>query len=107
MLTAAAHSDLVTKGLLSSVPNTNKHSIEGSNPIWLKAYENEWFKNDEGHVKNISGPESLEENIISADDLTKTLNFDRFDAKQYNLYSQVDKFTNKNILTNKLETTEL
>lgn len=31
----------------SGVPNTNKHSVEGSNPIWLKGYENEWFKNDE------------------------------------------------------------
>lgn len=27
------------------VPNTNKHSMEGSNPIWLRAYENEWYKN--------------------------------------------------------------
>lgn len=25
------------------VPNTNKHSVEGSNPIWLRAFENEWF----------------------------------------------------------------
>lgn len=31
--------------LSGRVPNTNKHSLEGSNPIWLKAYENEWFKN--------------------------------------------------------------
>ena len=29
------------------VPNTNKHSVEGSNPIWMHAYENEWFKSDE------------------------------------------------------------
>lgn len=27
------------------VPNTNKHTMHGSNPIWLQAYENEWFKN--------------------------------------------------------------
>lgn len=32
-------------GLSGRVPNTNKHSMEGSNPIWLKAYENEWYKN--------------------------------------------------------------
>ena len=31
------------------VPNTNKHSMEGSNPIWLHAYENEWFKSDESY----------------------------------------------------------
>jgi len=29
------------------VPNTNKHSVQGSNPIWLKGYENEWFKTEE------------------------------------------------------------
>lgn len=29
------------------VPNTNKHSMQGSNPIWMKAYANEWFKNDD------------------------------------------------------------
>lgn len=31
--------------LSGRVPNTNKHSVEGSNPIWLQAYENEWYKN--------------------------------------------------------------
>lgn len=31
----------------SRVPNTNKHSVQGSNPIWLKGYENEWFKTEE------------------------------------------------------------
>lgn len=42
-----ADSDIDGRGLsmLSGrVPNTNKHSMEGSNPIWLKAYENEWYK---------------------------------------------------------------
>lgn len=40
--------DVCGFGALSGrVPNTNKHSMEGSNPIWLKAYENEWFKNTE------------------------------------------------------------
>jgi len=29
------------------VPNTNKHSVQGSNPIWLKGYDNEWFKSEE------------------------------------------------------------
>lgn len=28
------------------VPNTNMHSVEGSNPIWMQAYENEWYKDD-------------------------------------------------------------
>lgn len=29
------------------VPNTNMHSVEGSNPIWMQAYENEWYKADD------------------------------------------------------------
>lgn len=29
------------------VPNTNMHSVEGSNPIWMQAYENEWYKEDD------------------------------------------------------------
>lgn len=46
MFSVGEDSDLGGRGLsiLSGrVPNTNKHSIEGSNPIWLRAYENEWF----------------------------------------------------------------
>lgn len=106
---AAAHSDLVARGAINSVPNTNKHSVEGSNPIWMKAYENEWFKNDDDLTKNISGPESMDDNVINSDDyVAKMYNTDRYDiVKQYNLYSQIDKLTNGNILTKKLETTEL
>ncbi|XP_021707792.1 cadherin-23 isoform X2 [Aedes aegypti] len=105
----AAHSDLVARGVMNSVPNTNKHSVEGSNPIWMKAYENEWFKNDDDLTKNISGPESMDDNVINSDDyVPKVYNTDRYDiVKQYNLYSQIDKLTNGNILTKKLETTEL
>ncbi|GIY56276.1 cadherin-23 [Caerostris darwini] len=29
------------------VPNTNQHSVEGSNPIWMHSYDNEWYKEDE------------------------------------------------------------
>ncbi|XP_055586421.1 cadherin-23 [Uranotaenia lowii] len=106
---AAAHSDLVARGVLNSVPNTNKHSIEGSNPIWMKSCKNDWYKNDEELTKNISGPESIDENVINTDEyFTKNYNNDRFDiVKQYNLYSQLDKLTNGNILAKKLETTEL
>lgn len=30
-----------------NVPNTNMHANEGSNPIWMTGYDNEWFKEDE------------------------------------------------------------
>ncbi|KAG1683802.1 Cadherin-23 [Nymphon striatum] len=30
------------------VPNTNQHSVEGSNPMWMQGYDNEgWVKDDE------------------------------------------------------------
>ena len=31
----------------ANVPNTNIHADEGSNPIWMTGYDNEWFKDDE------------------------------------------------------------
>ncbi|XP_055621395.1 cadherin-23 [Toxorhynchites rutilus septentrionalis] len=101
--------DLMARSILNSVPNTNKHSVEGSNPIWMPSYENEWFKHDDDVTKNISGPESIEENVFNADDyLVKRYNTEKYDiVKQYNLYTKIDKLTNGNILTKKLETTEL
>ncbi|RZF38140.1 hypothetical protein LSTR_LSTR005501 [Laodelphax striatellus] len=39
-------SDL-TGRVAGRVPNTNMHSVEGSNPIWMQAYENEWYKEDD------------------------------------------------------------
>ncbi|KAL1490790.1 hypothetical protein ABEB36_013427 [Hypothenemus hampei] len=61
-----ADSDIDGRGLsiLSGrVPNTNKHSMEGSNPIWLKAYENEWYKNPDD-LSNASDRDSLDENVV-------------------------------------------
>ncbi|XP_076254709.1 cadherin 88C [Rhynchophorus ferrugineus] len=64
-----ADSDIDGRGLsiLSGrVPNTNKHSMEGSNPIWLKAYENEWFKAPDD-ISNTSDHDSLDENAVCDD----------------------------------------
>ncbi|KAL3277671.1 hypothetical protein HHI36_013017 [Cryptolaemus montrouzieri] len=60
-------SDIHERGLsiLSGrVPNTNKHTLHGSNPIWLQAYENEWFKNGDLYSQ-ASEHDSLDENVIS------------------------------------------
>ncbi|KAK9884479.1 hypothetical protein WA026_007322 [Henosepilachna vigintioctopunctata] len=50
--------------LSGRVPNTNKHTMHGSNPIWLQAYENEWFKNGDLYSQ-ASEHDSLDENVIS------------------------------------------
>lgn len=110
--------DLVNRGP-TRVPNTNKHSVEGSNPIWLKGYENEWYKNDETYSQG-SGQDSLDENIIVNQQFvnTKTLHKDGValgvggltttTARNLNLYQQIDKLSHSaNILAKKLETTEL
>ncbi|XP_055907178.1 cadherin-23 [Eupeodes corollae] len=96
----------------TTVPNTNKHSEEGSNPIWLKGYENEWFKNDDNQSQG--GNDSLDDNFLSIDrqnsfnqhckifEQTNDLN------RHFNVYQQIDKLTNNaHILVKKLETTEL
>ncbi|KAH8250254.1 hypothetical protein KR026_009305 [Drosophila bipectinata] len=97
------------------VPNTNKHSVQGSNPIWLKGYENEWFKTEESG--SIGGQDSLDDNFLAVgtQDMQETL---KGTAKlfgngndlnrTFNLYNQIDKLTNNaQILARKLETTEL
>uniref|UniRef100_A0A6P7FSK3 Cadherin-23 n=1 Tax=Diabrotica virgifera virgifera TaxID=50390 RepID=A0A6P7FSK3_DIAVI len=89
-------------GILSGrVPNTNKHSLEGSNPIWLKAYENEWFKN----MDDISQSEhdSLDENVISYEDsLPTTDQTQETQERTQNIYQTLPVPA-----VRKLETTEL
>lgn len=111
--------------ITARVPNTNKHSIEGSNPIWLKAYENEWYKNDDSFSHRSDGHDSLDENVLVNDSdedpkngelyikntsLSKEfngLNTQNNLIKHFNVYQQIDKMSNGTILAKKLETTEL
>nr|XP_036674405.1 cadherin-23-like [Drosophila suzukii]XP_036674406.1 cadherin-23-like [Drosophila suzukii]XP_036674407.1 cadherin-23-like [Drosophila suzukii] len=97
------------------VPNTNKHSVQGSNPIWLKGYDNEWFKSEE--TGSIGGHDSLDDNFlaVATQDMHETLkgtaklfNNSNDLNRHFNLYNQIDKLTNNaQILARKLETTEL
>jgi len=48
---------------VQGVPNTNMHSVEGSNPMWMKAYENEWYKEDES-LSQSSDRDSLDNNAV-------------------------------------------
>lgn len=113
---------------IGRVPNTNKHSTEGSNPIWLKAYENEWYKNDDSFSHGSNGQDSLDENVLVNNDydgehkqladnsflknMTKSKEINGLHTqnnliKHLNMYQQIDKLSNGSIMTKKLETTEL
>ncbi|RXG68952.1 Cadherin-23 [Armadillidium vulgare] len=56
----------------STVPNTNLHSVEGSNPIWMSGFDNDWFKDEESlryhhfihHSDN--GDSSLDNNAVDS-----------------------------------------
>lgn len=52
------------------VPNTNQHSVEGSNPIWMHSYDNDWYK-EEDQISHASGDNnSLDENAVADPDST-------------------------------------
>lgn len=99
-----------TEGVTTRVPNTNKHSMQGSNPIWLKAYANEWFKNDD----DVNSPDSLDENIFTVDDFStrekdkmKQMSANSYADQQNNLNSSFNVYCHIEKLAKKLETTEL
>ncbi|KAL7302845.1 hypothetical protein TKK_0004077 [Trichogramma kaykai] len=69
------------------VPNTNKHSVEGSNPIWMHAYENEWFKSDES-ISHNSERDSLDENAVINEDAMNEANTNAINAKDKPYYTQ-------------------
>lgn len=43
---ASVMAPFATSGVTPHLPNTNRHSAEGSNPIWIHAYDTQWFQND-------------------------------------------------------------
>ncbi|CAL1677979.1 unnamed protein product [Lasius platythorax] len=112
------------------VPNTNKHSMEGSNPIWMHAYENEWFKNDES-FSHTSERDSLDENALNNEEMMNEANTNqRAEDKPYYIEPRVSTissaestdiqnefsrnssiYTGHNVIVNplgkKIETTEL
>ncbi|CAG0922117.1 unnamed protein product [Notodromas monacha] len=59
------------------VPNTNVHSVEGSNPVWMTSYDNDWYKShteedtSQRHVTYPQGgagggEDSLDDNAVLA-----------------------------------------
>ncbi|CAG0906696.1 unnamed protein product, partial [Darwinula stevensoni] len=54
----------------SHAPNTNIHAVEGSNPVWLHGYDNEWFKQEapiDNSQTDSQGGDSLDENAVLED----------------------------------------
>ncbi|KAF2362742.1 Cadherin [Trinorchestia longiramus] len=55
-----------------TVPNTNLHSVEGSNPIWMNGgFDNEWYKEEESlryqaFVQQSENQDSLDENAVNS-----------------------------------------
>lgn len=49
----------------ANVPNTNIHADEGSNPIWMTGYDNEWYEKDEEQISDRSTGNSLDENAVT------------------------------------------
>ncbi|XP_046672662.1 cadherin-23 isoform X2 [Homalodisca vitripennis] len=127
----SADSDMtrVTGSGPGRLPNTNLHSTEGSNPIWMQAYENEWYKEDDS-MSQTSERDSLDENAVvsvqtqdggansSCNSQTNIIKPERRTVKEQNdlnsksgvyhqnLYQHLDKLSNP-LIAKKLETTEL
>ncbi|CAH0553770.1 unnamed protein product [Brassicogethes aeneus] len=98
-----ADSDIDGRGLSiisGRVPNTNKHSMEGSNPIWLRAYAQEWYKNVDAISQN-SEHDSLDENVVECEENTE--NIPPNESRNQNLYQTLPPVPPPR----KMETTEL
>ncbi|CAH4029361.1 unnamed protein product [Pieris brassicae] len=91
------------------VPNTNKHSSKGSNPIWLHAYENDWYKADD--QLSHSERDSLDENAVNTDMPNKPFFITNAAFPEqanetdgnYDFYQQLEQMKN----AKNMETTEL
>lgn len=58
-------STLATTTHITGVPNTNKHSIEGSNPIWQTIIDKEWSNNNTLNKLE----KNKDENFVSINDM--------------------------------------
>ncbi|CAH0406856.1 unnamed protein product [Chilo suppressalis] len=112
----AGESDMTIRSTAGRVPNTNKHSTKGSNPIWLHAYENDWYKSDD--QLSHSERDSLDENAVDQDLSNEkpyfitTGAFPSIDSNEtevpnnqakYDFYQQLEQMKN----AKNMETTEL
>ncbi|KPM07825.1 cadherin-23-like protein [Sarcoptes scabiei] len=63
----------------SNVPNTNQHATEGSNPMWMTGYDNQWYKEEE-RLSSSSNDDSLDENALTGAVDDEHLNFSSLDT---------------------------
>ncbi|KAL0831494.1 hypothetical protein ABMA28_002291 [Loxostege sticticalis] len=112
----AGESDMTIRSSGGRVPNTNKHSTKGSNPIWLHAYENDWYKSDD--QLSHSERDSLDENAVDQDlsnekpyfittgafpSIDSNRTEPQNDQAKYDFYQQLEQMKN----AKNMETTEL
>ncbi|KAK3865196.1 hypothetical protein Pcinc_029183 [Petrolisthes cinctipes] len=106
----------------STVPNTNIHSVEGSNPIWMSGFDNDWYKDEDSlryqHFvgdrdvpyithSNVPNPLSRESSTVGSN--TQLMNHEQQNINETyraNLYQTFHKIANP-LVDKKLETTEL
>lgn len=78
--------------------------MEGSNPIWLQAYENEWYKQADD-LSQGSENDSLDENVVCSDGSAQCNHTEPNDLSRIqNLYQTLPPTLPP---PRKLETTEL
>lgn len=65
LFTGSSPTTLATSTQIASVPNTNKHSTEGSNPIWQTIIEKEWSNNNTLNKLE----KEKDENFVSINDI--------------------------------------
>ncbi|XP_060850417.1 cadherin-23-like [Rhopalosiphum padi] len=105
--------DHITSAVIGGrVPNTNMHSVAGSNPMWMQAYENEWYK-DRETLSQTSERDSLDDNTTTSTtspqpiERSTTTLFIKSNECNIHTDSTDDCYERTRITVKNLETTEL
>ncbi|XP_057365539.1 cadherin-23-like isoform X1 [Daphnia carinata] len=82
----------------NQVPNTNQHTVEGSNPVWRSELEPEWFKHEDIYSRSgeSDGLDSLDVNAILGNAPPTSRNSS--DANTASLKSTTTEAFNRSIL---------
>ena len=79
----------------SQVPNTNQHTVEGSNPVWRRGeLEPDWFKHEDVYSRSgeSDGLDSLDVNAILGSSVAPSTSRNSSDANTASLKSTTEAF---------------